>query len=330
MLALAAPNAGIDTGDLDDFIDADESQGRQRSALLVAGLAGLGRIDGALLNRLNAWRFGLSMATGLVPPKALLDAAPGRLRAWQARAPMLGAADRIDAARIAAGLGVFSSQSLIDLYAQVYDATDPSDLGSTDAWKLRQAFVGKDRETRLSAIRQLVAAANQDPLQRTAALAMVSRAAMLVEPDPELQDIAPELIAAMLAGGYDRAAARWGTAINQMDDAPRLRSWALLALSAPGVGIDTGDLDDFIGDDESEGMHRSALLVAGLAGMGRIDGDTLNRLNARHGLGLGRKTAWSEAIDQSAVVFGHVRASASAAIIRAVKSWPVRLRPAIA
>jgi hypothetical protein len=36
-----------------------------------------------------------------------------------------------------------------------------------------------------------------------------------------------------------------------------------------------------------------------------------------------------EAIDQSSVVGGHVRDSASAAIIRAVKPWPVRLRAAI-
>lgn len=249
------------------------------------------------VDRLNTWRFGLSAATGLMPPQPLLEGSPNRLRAWLARAPMLSATDRLASARIAAGLGVFSSQALLDLYSLIYDATDPSDLGSTDAWKLRQAFVGKDRETRLSAIRQLLTAAGNDPLQKSASWAMLGRAAMLVQPDSELQDIAPDLIAAMMAAGYDAEAARWGQAISDMDEAPRNRSWAMLALGAPEAGIDTDDLDDFISGDDSEGMQRSALLVAGLAGLGRIDSATANRLNSRYDLGLGRKTQWSEAID---------------------------------
>ena len=60
---------------------------------------------------------------------------------------------------IAAGLGVFSSQTMIDLYSAIYDATDPSDLPTTDAWQLRQAFVGKDGDARLAAIRRLLATA---------------------------------------------------------------------------------------------------------------------------------------------------------------------------
>ena len=57
---------------------------------------------------------------------------------------------------IAAGLGVFSSQTMVDLYSAIYDSTDPSDLADTDAWQLRQAFVGKDADTRLAAIRKLL------------------------------------------------------------------------------------------------------------------------------------------------------------------------------
>ena len=46
---------------------------------------------------------------------------------------------------------------MVDLYSAIYDSTDPSDLASTDAWQLRQAFVGKDQEARLNAIRKLLA-----------------------------------------------------------------------------------------------------------------------------------------------------------------------------
>lgn len=46
MLALAAPRPGaIDTGKIQAFADGDDSVGKQRSALFVAALAGLGRIS---------------------------------------------------------------------------------------------------------------------------------------------------------------------------------------------------------------------------------------------------------------------------------------------
>ncbi len=64
---------------------------------------------------------------------------------------------------IAAGLGVFSSQTLVDLYSAIYDTTDPSDLPSTDAWQLRQAFVGKDEPTRLAAIRHILGLGKDGP-----------------------------------------------------------------------------------------------------------------------------------------------------------------------
>ena len=38
---------------------------------------------------LNAWRFGLATATGMVPPTALINGASPQVRAWQARAPVL-------------------------------------------------------------------------------------------------------------------------------------------------------------------------------------------------------------------------------------------------
>jgi hypothetical protein len=78
------------------------------------------------------------------------------------------------------------------------------------------------------------------------------------------------------------------------------RAWAMLALAGPttnGLDISLGRINAFIGRDDSPGKQRSALLVAGLAGLGRIDGGTAGRLNDRHDLGLGRRTAWSNMID---------------------------------
>jgi len=251
------------------------------------------------VQELTSWRFGLAAATGMVPPQRLLDAATPQLRAWQARMPIFSAESRLSAARIATGLGVFSSQALMDLYAAVYDATDPSDLGQTDAWQVRLALAGTDLETRIGAMRRLWSSA-RDEREREAMRALLARAASRVEPDPDLEEAAPDLIASMLAGGYDREAARWAGAIRRMGDDHADRCWAMLALAAPssrGLDLSFGRINAFIDRDESRGKQRSALLVAGLAGLGRIDGRTAGRLNSRHGLGINRRTSWSSMID---------------------------------
>jgi hypothetical protein len=256
------------------------------------------------VDRLTSWRFGLATATGMVPPDRLINAASPQLRAWQARAPLLSLPQRLDSARIAAGLGVLSSQSLIDIYSMLYDATDPDQLSETDAWQVRLAFAGKDRDARIAALRRIWSIGNGD-LEREASRALAARAASRIAPDWELQEDAPELIASMLAAGYDREAAKWVVAVRRMDDRFADRSWAMLALAAPqtnGLDLSFGRVNAFIGRDQSRGKQRSALLVAGLAALGRLDGRSADRLNQRHNLGIGHRTRWTRLIDGSAVL----------------------------
>jgi hypothetical protein len=269
----------------------------------VVGAGANGRtatIEWDPVDSLSAWRFGLAAGTGAIPPDRLLNGSSTQLRAFQARAPLFSPQQRLPSAMIAAGLGVFSSQTMVDLYSAIYDSTDPSDLADTDAWQLRQAYVGKDPETRLAAIRKLLGT-GKDGLQKEAARALVARAATLVTPDERLAKDAPELIAAMLAGGYDQAASRWIPAVNSMDNEDADRCWAMLALGAPNVAdVGTGRINSFIRRDTSRNQVRSALLVAGLAGLGRISADTANSLNRRYGLSLGHATSWTRMIDAAA------------------------------
>jgi hypothetical protein len=269
----------------------------------VVGAGANGRattIEWDPVDSLTAWRFGLATGTGAAPPDRLIDTATPQLRAFEARAPLLTPQQRLASATIAAGLGVFSSQTMIDLYSAIYDSTDPTDLPESDAWQLRLAVVGKDADTRLAAIRKLIGTGKQG-LQREAARALVARAATMVAPDASVAKDAPELIAAMLAGGYDQAAARWIPAVNRMDDEDSDRCWAMLALGAPNIAdVGTSRINSFIKHDTSKDHVRSALLVAGLAGLGRISTDTANSLNRRYGLALGHVTSWTNAIDAAA------------------------------
>jgi hypothetical protein len=268
----------------------------------VVGAGGSGRastIEWDPVDSLTAWRFGLATSTGMLPPDRLTNAASPQLRAFQARAPLLTPQQRLPSAMVAAGLGVFSSQTMVDLYSAIYDSTDPGDLPDTDAWQLRQAFVGKDQDTRIAAIRKLLA--GKDGLAKEGARAAVARAATLIRPDAKLAKDAADLIAAMFAGGYDEAAARWIPAVNGMDDADSDRCWAMLALAAPNIAdVGTRRITSFIKRDTSRDHVRSALLVAGLAGLGRITTDTANSLNQRYGLGLGHVTSWTKMIDAAA------------------------------
>jgi hypothetical protein len=86
-----------------------------------------------------------------------------------------------------------------------------------------------------------------------------------------------------------------------MGDADADRCWAMIALGAPGIAdVGTSRLTSFINHDKSRNKLRSALLVAGLAGLGRITPDTANSLNRRYGFGLGRTSSWTKIIDASA------------------------------
>jgi hypothetical protein len=252
---------------------------------------------------LTAWRYGLATATAMTPPKRLMDSASSQLRAWYARAPLIPFEDRLQSARIATGLGVFSSQALVDVYSSIYDATDPNDLGGTDSWQLRLAFAGRDQDTRLSAMRHLWSAGGDNKLQTEASRALLGTAAARIEPNADLQDDAPDLIASMLAAGLDSDAARWTNAVARMDDAQADRCWAMLALAAPdgsGVDLSVSRLTDFIGRDKSLGRKRSALLVAGLAALGRLDAGTASRLNSRYHLHIERASPWAQMIDAAA------------------------------
>ena len=254
------------------------------------------------VDRLDSWRFGLAAATGMAPPDRLLGSASTQLRAWQARAPLLTPQQRLASARIAAGLGVFSSQALTDLYSAIYDVTGPDELPETDAWQLRMAFVGRNLEARLGAMRKLWGE-DRNSLEREASRALLGRAAARVTPSAELERDAVSLIASMLAAGLDADAARWATVVDDMDDGVADRCWAMLALAAPDpakLDISSGRISNFIGRDNSRAKHRSAMLVGALAGLGRISADQADDLNRRHGLRIERRSRWTQMIDASA------------------------------
>ena len=89
-----------------------------------------------------------------------------------------------------------------------------------------------------------------------------------------------------------------------MDDQYADQAWAMLALGAPdGAGSTSasGRINAFIGRDQSQGKKRSALLVAGLAGLGRIDAATAEPAQQPlRASGSATARSWTRMIDRAA------------------------------
>ncbi|MGQ0559784.1 MAG: hypothetical protein ACT4OE_09400 [Sphingosinicella sp.] len=255
-------------------------------------------IDWDEVRSLSAWRLGLAGATGAELPERLVNRAPLAMQAWLARAPMIPVEQRLGPASVAAALGVFSSHSLVEIYSLVLDRADPTEIEGSVGARLRTAWTHEDLGERLEAIRDLWLEV-EAPHERHARLILTAGAATRIPPDSAYVEDAATLIASMLTAGLDRHAARWSNVVQEGADD---RGWALLALASPRPVLDlsAGRIGAFIDRDESLNRRRSQMLVAGLAGLGRIAPDLAERLAGRVQFQLDRPSVWVTAIERAA------------------------------
>ncbi|MFN4018958.1 MAG: hypothetical protein ACK4IC_00380 [Erythrobacter sp.] len=273
-----------------------------------AGAAGRGQravqIEWKPVEQLTAWRFGLATALGEPVPQKLLEAAlDGADGGYYARSgallPMLPAEQRAAFAGRAAREGILSSQALIDLYSAVYAETTAQSEVRTQAASLREAYVAADPAARIAAMQRLWDAGNAiGGGDGYGARVLTAYAAARIPADAAHADAAGALIAAMLAAGLDRDALAWREVVDEGS-----LGWALIVLSAPrSNGVGQGAVESFIGDDDSTESRKSAFLVAGLAGLGRLDEGAAAALADDLGVDLARQTRWTRAIARAADV----------------------------
>ncbi|WP_294391834.1 hypothetical protein [uncultured Sphingomonas sp.] len=257
-------------------------------------------IDWVAVDTLTDWRFGLASALGVMIPQSLLSAAPVWFQAWLARAPMLSPSDRVTPARIAATLGPVSSANLVDLYGQVMDDNGDVEANSPFA-RLRAAYRGDDDDARLAAMHGLWDASGNDDgseRDRYAASILTARAATGITPDAGQEDDVAALVASMLSAGLDRQAERWASVADAAGGSQGDRAWALLAVGAtrPVVTISADRVRRFADKAGQGGAQRSALLIAALAGLGRLPDGEAQQLAADTGFTLGAPSAYADAL----------------------------------
>jgi len=302
--AICASLAG-EQGSATGFINQGRYQGWVRGVdyLLTEKAVGAGingrrsvKIEWDGVEGMNPWRFGLSAAVGLEPPEQLFSKSGRQIDGWRAQLPMFAPAIRAKYAPGAAALGVLSNRDMVDLYGQVLDDPDAPDAMKTQAENLGNAYTASDDSGKVSAMASIWSAerAGADYL---AALVMTARAAALIDPSSDYVGQADGLIASMLTAGLDRSAARWSNIVSGGS-----LGWALVTLGAPGrvTLADYGDLDEFYGNDDSDEGHKSALLLAGLAGLGRVESGARTDFGSDLKVNIARQTAWSKAITAAA------------------------------
>jgi hypothetical protein len=273
-----------------------------------AGAAGRGnrgvQIEWQGVDELNPWRFGLASAVGEPVPGGLLEGAQkARGGAYYARAgavlPMLPAVQRAGFAGRAASEGILSADAMVDLYSEVFG--DPAATGAVQAQAaaLREAYLAAAPAARIAAMQRLWSAG--DKLaggDGYGARVLTAYAAARIPVSDAHGAEAGDLIAAMLAAGLDRNAVRWSGVVDE-----GTLGWALIALAAPdGEAIGQGAVSGFISSDTSQAQRKSAFLVAGLAGLGRMSASEANALGGGIGVDLARQTRWTAAISQAAEV----------------------------
>jgi len=262
-----------------------------RLAQRFAGAAAEGRravnIEWDDVSQLTPWRHALARALGEPIPDTLT--LTRRYTLADAGIPAVPLLRRVEAGMLAGERGVLSSQAMIGLHSQLFASDNASSQDRQMAARLREAYVASSPAARLAAMQALWSAQDAGSYGY---LVLTAYAAARFPVGEAAGEDAANLIASMLAAGLDRNALRWASSVEQGS-----KAWALLALANPAGGaVDEGAVDSFI-DDAS--AAKSAFLVAGLAGLGRMDAGDLEQFSDRLDLDLTRASPWSNKISRA-------------------------------
>ena len=261
-----------------------------------AGAAGEGQksvtIEWDDVDQMTPWRLALSRALGIDIPDKLMPRATSTLFRNDVLYPATPLLRRVAAADAAARDGILSSAAMIDLYSQLWSDADTDSGDKGDARQLREAYVASDPKARMSAMQSLWGGTAPEYGRQV----LTAYAAARLPVDKDLADKAAPIIASMLSAGLDRNAMRWAGLVDEGS-----QGWALLALAQPNRqgSVPSSAVDTFVGNDKSGDQRKSRFLLAGLAGLGRLDAGDVRSFSGRLGIDLDRPTRWSQAIDMA-------------------------------
>ena len=238
----------------------------------------------------------MATATAIPVPEALRTAAPANIKSWTVLAPMTDMASRVAAAPEAAARGVLSSEAYVSLLSAAASEEEPAEALATQTDQLRGAFRLASGADRYAAMERLWGA-DASATQRYAAMVATARAAAALPVSTDVGSDPWQLLGSMLAGGYDENAIAWVPTVSVGS-----RAWGVLAVGSPRplTGMSASAIGQFSGDDDSADTLRSKFLLAGLAGLGRLDANATASAAGDLDVDLRKQTRWSRAIMEAA------------------------------
>lgn len=242
----------------------------ERIASIAGGTRGAGNPVWAEVDKLTAWRIGLSGAAGITIPDSLVDQASATERAWMVRLPRVALATRARLAPEAAASGALSAAELRRILALEAAGTAIGALDSSPGGRLRRAYAAQGAAERVAALEALFDSAPAGSATAWGLMVAGGDAAAAIRPSAGLAAAAPALVAAMVAGGHAEPARDWWPVLDAAGGAPRARAWAMLAALDDRV---PDGADRFADWAETSTPVRAALVRAGLAALGRDVGD---------------------------------------------------------
>lgn len=250
------------------------------------------KIEWERVTNFSTLRHGLAQATGLEPPQRLYDQLGHQVDGWRAQLPTVSTNAKVAVAPGAAALGVISNREMVDIFSLAAEDGDADEAVKAKTDLLRDAIV----DGNVAAMASLWDGA-KTPRELHGMMVLTARAAAMVAPDSGNDGEADRLIASMLTAGFDVQAARWRGTVSEGS-----LGWALLAVASPDweTMVDEDAIEDFQGNDDSENYHKSALLAAGLGGMGRASAATVSGISESLEVTITKETRWSRAIAAAA------------------------------
>ena len=245
------------------------------------------------VDRLTAWRYGLATATRADIPARLFDDARPQVRFWRVQAPMVAPQDRLPYAGEAAARGILSNAAMVDLYSAIDEDGEATSAELAVAHDLHDAYAAATVQDRLDAMKRLWDG-GEGPLGKYARLVLTARAASAIPASGPIAAQADSLIASMLTAGLDEAAMRWMPFVKRGTNA-----WAMLALADPEdrARFDTSDVDAYRVQGAEGDPRKAQMLVAGLAGLGRLSAKDAASAAESVEISLQPQNRWARAID---------------------------------
>lgn len=282
--------------DDDQRIDPFDVRLGERVATIAGGAGRATNIEWAEAPPLTVYRYGVATAAGVtVPAEKLAPLGPARF-GWLVRSPGVAAETRLTMLRDATALGTMSVAELVSAVA----ALTPTDNAGgypvdSRAGRLRAAFSGST-DARRRALAAIRSDTGQGGGSYGALLETALASARLPVSDAAATD-APDIIAALLAGGLADQAQRWWPVADRAGGAVRARAWALLAVGTGGVPVTADMFADWRSATDSDDRH-AQLLLAALAGLDGLRGSDWDDLKAE----LLPRSAnnWTRSLDQAA------------------------------